>query len=783
MILRRLAVATETGNDQVDLARTDVDVALGEGHLDLPSQLATGNRHRYHTHVVTISFGCLMASPRPPIARLVLIAIPLAAVVIGSLYALDQYQRRHRPVPIATRPATLPATRLVVATTQPKPPKDFIDLVRLQFPDLPTTRPLDINLDLSEAGHVLIDDPIFMDPSGTLWITRADGRTPEEVTENPAAVNFVNRPVAFAHWYRDLRSGQWKAALIVSSRRGDGFELIDENGPRILGVGSDYDWARGFSLQDGHLGAPTRDGLAIFTIPRKGMIGESRSPVLADKTARHAPVEYCFFQKSLIAWIPPAGEHPGSPGAVRWLDQSWLKLAGDDWPAGILQIIPMEDSVMLLVATNGNTGKLAVVSMEKADIAEEQLIRLIAELSDVDPQKRDKAYEQLSKYRATLWPIAERVMDAVPPEAQSRLKSLLKARITPLLGYCEPVGNQLEFVARYSTGGALFYSPKGVLVPQTDAPPVAVSPAWISALPGDAIRLLQGDFLKDLDPHKQTLRPTGTGTWIISDEVTGPRIHLGRSAWLNLMPKSERAYTDFIGVDRQSRYLFRRPGTTLPTLIIDPRLPDRRPRLPVWQQTFAAVGWSRKGYPAIQLEKNHLIFATGEWELMDEKTDTFFSDPKDIPPIATTRPSDLGPPLLADRDGTLYYDGKQKLLIVDKQGTRTEWPLPDRATGSADPYLVESEPGRFFLFNEPGRLLRLRRTPAGPDPFKLEATFSRNIPNVSKLTRMWVDPKGRIAMVWDEKNLAIAFPQGFIPMETRHLIPAEVLDQMSEDKE
>ncbi|MGA2498534.1 MAG: hypothetical protein ABSH20_12370 [Tepidisphaeraceae bacterium] len=249
------------------------------------------------------------------------------------------------------------------------------------------------------------------------------------------------------------------------------------------------------------------------------------------------------------------------------------------------------------------------------------------------------------------------------------------------------------------------------------------------------------------------------------------------------MPKSERAYTDFIGVDRQSRYLFRRPGSAMPTLIIDPRLPDRRPRLPVWQQSFAAVGWSRKGYPAIQLEKNHLIFATGEWELMDEKTDTFFSDPKDIPPIATTRPSDLGPPLLADHDGNLYYDGKQKMLIVDKHGIHTEWLLPDRATGSADPQLVETELGRFFLFNEPGRLLRLRRTPAGPDPFKLEATFSRNIPNVSKLTRMWVDPKGRIAMIWDEKNLAIAFPQGFIPMETRHLIPAEVLDQMSEDKE
>ncbi len=730
-----------------------------------------------------------MASSRPPIARLVLIAMPLAAVVIGALYALDQYQRRHRPLPIATRPATAPATRAVVATTRPKPPKDFIDLVRLQFPDLPTTRPLDINLDLSDAGHVVIEDPIFMDPSGTLWITRSDGRTPEEVTENPAAVNFVNRPVAFAHWYRDIRSGQWKASLIVPSRRGDGFELIDENGPRILGVGADYDWARGFSLQDGHLGAPTRDGLAVFTIPHKGMIGESRSPALLDKDARHAPVEYCFFQKSLIAWIPPAGgvggaaDQPGSAGAVRWLDGSWLKLSGDDWPAGILQIIPMEDSVMLLLATSGNTGKLAVVSMEKADIAEEAMIRLIVELSDVDPQKREKAYEQLSKYRATLWPIAERVMDAVPPEAQARLKSLLKARITPLMGYCEPVGNQLDFVARYPTGGALFYSAKGVMVPQADRPAVAVSPAWISALPGDAIRLLQGEFLKDLDPTKQTLRPTGTGTWIVSDDVTGPRIHLGRSAWLNLMPKSERAYSEFIGVDRQSRYLFRKPGTTSPTLIIDPRLPDRRPRLPVWQQSFAAVGWSRKGYAAIKLEQNHLTFATGEWELLDEKTDTFFSDARDIPPVPTTRPSEFGRPLLADRHGNLYFDGRQKLVIVDKTGGQSEWPLPDRATGSAEPQLVETEPGEFFLFNEPGRLLRLRRTPAGQELFKLEATFSRNIPNVSKLTRMWVDPKGRIAMVWDEKNLAIAFPQGFIPMETRHLIPADVLDQMSEDKE
>ncbi len=720
-----------------------------------------------------------MAVSRPPIGRLVFIAIVLAALVIGMLYVMDRAGPRPLPPTPPTRPATVPVTR--VAVPRPRVLREFIDLVRLRYPDMPTTRPLEVVLDLSEAGHVLVEHPVLMDPSGTLWITHPDGRSAQEVIENPGAVNIVTCPVSFAHWHRDARSGHWKVSLVVPTRRGDGFELIDENGARILGRGGEYDWHRGFSLADGRLGAPTSDGLAVFTVPRKGMIGESRSPSLFESRGEHAPVEYCFFQNSLIAWAPPTADHPGSVGAIRWLDDSWVRLSGNDWPSSIIQLVPMEDSILQLLRTSGSAGRLAVVSMEKAAVSEEQIIRLIAQLSDVDPRKRDAAYEQLSRYRATFWPIADRVMGVVPPETQARLKSLLRSRITPLLGYCEPVGNELELVARFPAGGCVFYSRRGVLIPQGEAAPVAVSPAWISALPGEAIRLLQGEFLRDLDPRKQRLWPTGTGSWIISDEATGPRIPLGRMSWLQLMPAAERNYTEFVGVDRQGRHLFRRPGRSAPTLIIDPRLPDHRPRLPVWQQSFAGVGWSGRDYLAVQLEGNHLLLATGEWELMDEKKDRFLKADSDVPPAATDQPADLGRPLLTDSEGNVYFDGQRRLVVRRRDGSLLEWALPDRAVGSATPWLVESEPGRLFLFNEPGRILRLRRTPDSPEPFKLDATFTRNVPNVAKLTRMWIDPRGRLVMVWDGTNMAIAFPQGFIPMETRHLIPAHVLEDLAEE--
>ena len=67
-------------------------------------------------------------------------------------------------------------------------------------------------------------------------------------------------------------------------------------------------------------------------------------------------------------------------------------------------------------------------------------------------------------------------------------------------------------------------------------------------------------------------------------------------------------------------------------------------------------------------------------------------------------------------------------------------------------------------------MLRLTATPGGPEPFKVDATFTHNIPSVGSPTRIWLDPAGRIDIEW-ENRLAILFPQGYIPTAISRLMP------------
>jgi hypothetical protein len=143
------------------------------------------------------------------------------------------------------------------------------------------------------------------------------------------------------------------------------------------------------------------------------------------------------------------------------------------------------------------------------------------------------------------------------------------------------------------------------------------------------------------------------------------------------------------------------------------------------------------------------------------------------PTTSTTGPAiqDLGPPLLTDVEGTRYYDGHTKLLVVNRDGKRIEWPLPPAATGAlAKVHLARTGDGLLFLYNQPGRLLRIRPTPDEPEPFFVEATFTRNVPNADDVTRMWVDPSGRLIMAYGSK-LAIMFPAGYIPPAIATKIP------------
>jgi hypothetical protein len=117
-----------------------------------------------------------------------------------------------------------------------------------------------------------------------------------------------------------------------------------------------------------------------------------------------------------------------------------------------------------------------------------------------------------------------------------------------------------------------------------------------------------------------------------------------------------------------------------------------------------------------------------------------------------------------DSDGGRYFDGRQALRRIGKDGADVSWPLPADAIGSWEhPRLIEAE-GRLFLFNEPGRVLRIKRNAASESqPFALDATFVKNIPNVDQPKRIWLDPAGRIIIAHDGNTLTILFPSGRIP--------------------
>jgi hypothetical protein len=229
------------------------------------------------------------------------------------------------------------------------------------------------------------------------------------------------------------------------------------------------------------------------------------------------------------------------------------------------------------------------------------------------------------------------------------------------------------------------------------------------------------------------------------------------------------------------------------TLIIDPRLPDPTPRLPGWElpKSVGKVGWDKNNWPVIfmDVKPNPVPWALeeGAWRVIDEKKgEQAFTDPKDIPvaptpaslptttraatttstaPATTTATTqeDLGTPILTTPDATRYYDGQHALKVVRPDGTLVTWPLPQSAVGDAPPTLLRTREGLLFLFNAPGRIVRIRPTPGEDEPFTLDGVFTRNVPNDPAPLRIWMDPADRICIAHGGNRITVLFTIGRIP--------------------
>src|SRR5262245_34160532 len=82
----------------------------------------------------------------------------------------------------AAPPPLPPATRVAVTKPVSKPapvvdttPRRLCDVLKADKPDIATTQPLGIPLDLNDAARFVLDRPVYLDDGADLWITHPDG--------------------------------------------------------------------------------------------------------------------------------------------------------------------------------------------------------------------------------------------------------------------------------------------------------------------------------------------------------------------------------------------------------------------------------------------------------------------------------------------------------------------------------------------------------------------------------------------------------------------------------
>lgn len=807
--------------------------------------------------------------------RVLIVVIALLLIGVAVVYLLRVRGNQHSaaggpataPVTTQAGTATSPATQ--AAAPEPPPTTQYIDVVKKAYPRLPATQPLGVPVGLSDAARFILNRPVYISPPPRrdLWITHPAAPPVEEILKDLISrqdkgqlMPAVRDEVVYVHWQPQDR-GPWTFEVVCRSR-GGGFEVVTQRGRKKLPWDRQYQWERAVEWNERVI-VPTLRGVSVLRFSPD--VTESHFDIVgADHQEEVSRTQIMLDWSGFLAWIPWDGERAGSRGAVRFNEDRWELLPPDrGWPEKPIQLMPLSDGSVLTISAGEEPGtaKLATVLLEELDINREQIEALVADLSHEEEETRKAAFERLAGYGPGVWPVLEELLPDEPPEAQARLRQLLKNKVAPSLGPLTLVGDKLTAVTRHADGGVLLYAEAGVSIPTDDTTPLFRTPAWIDVRPGlygPVFHLLDHLMVKDLSPDKARVQ-WFQGDWIVTSNARGPRRFVG-NGFLPLLSKEDTSFSEVVGVDVRGRWVFREPasaGTTKRrTLIIDPTIPDPTRRLPVWIYTTAdAVGWTEDDWPAVKRKGTWVLKEHG-WEALDEKKTRMLTSAKDappplapplkthdapaqnqdtaqdktpatapdsttgatsenppdnapdasgatatdIPPATTpptndsdtptatkpatapaarkrpaTAPADWGDPILFTPEGLKYYDGLTHLKTINADGDRATWQLPPIANGTGPAHLIRTKDGTLFLFNQPGRVLRIRPTPEAKERYEIEATFTERIPSVKKPTRIWLDPAGRIVIAY-ESQMAFLFAEGFIPPRILEKIPADQLN-------
>ena len=714
-------------------------------------------------------------------------AVLLTAALTFPLVAGICCRREPPSAPPPASPQTAPSVSIGPATA-PLVRRTFLDVVRANYREFPTTQPLSDLLDLDQAAHLQLHEPIYLSPPprAELWITRPDAPPIQTVLREAGDLTgdvdtqVVDRRVIFVDWM-PTDSGDWKP-YVVCRRGAGGYDVFWPAGQGIFAGRYDYHWESAFAW-DRLAVVPTTGGISIVDLT--GATEEAHYEFTgAGGTLPIVPQALTDLQ-GIIAWTPWDAHVPGSGQATRFVNGKWSGLTADTgWPGKLVHVVPLLDgSALQLLGSETGGVRVAVATLQKVDVDQARIAVLVDQLNDAEESKRVDAYEQLTRYGPGIWSTLEKLAPDQPPEAADRLAQLLRDKTEPTLGGMKLLGaKSLTLADRLTDGGVIFYAPGGVSVPNPGGEAESQVPAWISVRPGEPIALLPEALTIDLKPETSRIWAIGD-EWIVRSEVRGPARFVG-NGFVDLLRKDETGFDELVGIDHRGRWVLQRnaaapsdTGAAGMFLVLDPSLPDPTPRLPGWSFTTAdSVGWDKDGWPVVKRGAAFALVQT-DWRLMDPKEKIFSgaADDAAVPsPAATTQPAsdaatrkaaeEAGPVILSAPNGTRYYDGQKSLRAVDCNGREVVWPLPSIANGKSKAHLIGTADGRLYLFNQGGRILRIRPTPTKSAPFEMEATFTRDVPDTDNPSRIWLDPAGRIDIEWGNR-LTILFPAGYIPRQ------------------
>lgn len=720
--------------------------------------------------------------------RWIVTIVVLAVLVIGLATTVWIVATRPAPpapatAPIAkATPGALPTTTPATAPVSSASPRvqTYADLLHT-LPGLADATLTEERLPIPQAAVIRFAFHAYICPRHDLWVAHPQAPAIASIEQEQfikQTTHLTREKVVYVHWQRIGR--QLHCTPVIRDELG-AYRVILPGGSTVKLERFDYHWLRTINMGDSII-APTDQGVAVIRISAGGKeVTQQYRQISEDEKA--SP-QVAVTGKGFLAWLPPAFVTPTGT-VLRYVDGAFVdNFAQGAWAGPFIHLVPFTDGNILQIAPADVPGKvrLAIVPLESEPAAVADVQKLITKLSDDDGDVRVEAHAQLAAMGPSAWDVIEKAMPGLPLEAKARAQQIIAARTEPRLGRFGLVDNALRPVWRLGDGGVVMLAEQGVLTMRDDPSEVPTVPAWVAIRPGYTISLLPPALTRYLTIGTLDLDAIGSD-WVITDEAEGARIFFGQELQA-ITREADRKYRHVVGVDNDGRILL----ATVPAqgaakaiapdyLLIDPRVADPTPMLPVWTMTVpeGETGWDKNNWPAVKrgqpwsLHEDGWEGLTGEIIRSVGAASTITQDQQALTELATDPRPRPRPP------GTTFFSNRATLALRTPEGKVL---LQARPAGMPNFDLAGAYCGdRLYVLHPQGKLSRLKVDARKTEPFAVDAIFTANVPSIATANRMWVDPAGRICIAADDDRIIIIFTGRKIPQAIRDIIPESELKQ------